>query len=208
MQTAGYNAMIAVGGGLLGVVAALYGSHLANMSSGASPATGNTEPLHGNGDGWRAYVDNQIRQVIDRQQQENPRTACNIFVGEAMQSIFNLHDFDDPKVSGEFMSADEIADKVAISSEWQPVGNADDQDALRIAQQLANDGQPVIAVGHGHVVLIKPGDLQESGSWEMQVPNSAGMSLDDPKRTYSDGRLSRSWRSEDTPEVQIYVRDS
>src|SRR5437899_1601551 len=32
IQTAGYNAMIALGGGLLGIVAALYGSHLAKIS--------------------------------------------------------------------------------------------------------------------------------------------------------------------------------
>jgi hypothetical protein len=100
------------------------------------------------------------------------RTACNVFLGRALELLFGNTDFKTGNDS--YMLANDIAsglENTAASIGWSKIGVATDQSALDKAQAYANSGKPVVAarlgrldgeIRHpGHVVLIIPGTAQK-----------------------------------------------
>jgi hypothetical protein len=149
------------------------------------------------------------------------RTACNVFVGRALELLFGNTDFKTGNNS--YMLANDIAsglENTAASMGWSKIGVATDQSALDKAQGYANSGKPVVAarlgrldgeIRHpGHVVLIIPGTAQKyefedvvknktiKFQWgDLVAPNSASFFLDRPDKFFFGCPLSATWLKPD-----------
>lgn len=158
----------------------------------------------------------QCRLAID------DRTACNVFLGRALELLFANTDF--KTNGGGYMLANDIAsglENTGASMGWSKIGVATDQNALNKAQAAANAGKAVVAakkgrvdgagVTHaGHVVLIIPGTAQNydfddvvngrqvAFRWGTLVaPNSASFFLDRPDKFFIGCPLSATWQAPD-----------
>lgn len=105
----------------------------------------------------------------------------------------------------------EIANFLQGSDQWKMLGRGYDQKALVEAQTNANAKKAVIAVymnsdGIGHIAIILPGELQPSGSWGLNVPNSASFLLMEPQRSYVNKGLSYAFAKSHLKDVVLYVR--
>jgi hypothetical protein len=122
-------------------------------------------------------------------------TACNRFVGRALEEGWKVSDFRNPSSPSQFMRANEIATALASRPQdfpyWVIIGNAQSQDSLFEAANKAQAGYPVIALqesanGSGHIALILPGGTIEGNSWDKaMVPRTANMAL----KTLDDGNV-------------------
>lgn len=157
----------------------------------------------------------QCKTLID------DRTACNVFLGRALELLFGNKDF--KTGGGGYMLANDIAsglENTAAALGWSKIGVATDQGALNSAQTLANDGKPVVAAKKGrqvdgapiagHVVLIIPGTAQRYDfddtvkgkvvpfRWgKLITPNSASFFLDRPDKFFLGCPLSATWQAPD-----------
>jgi hypothetical protein len=147
------------------------------------------------------------------------RTACNVFLGRALELLFSNTDF---KVGGGYMVANDIANGLEVpgNAGWTKIGLATNQGSLSRAQDLANSGKPVVAarlgrqdgaVRHaGHVVLIIPGTAQKydfddivngnpvAFAWgDLVTPNAASFFLDRPDKFFLGCPLSATWQKPD-----------
>lgn len=148
------------------------------------------------------------------------RTACNRFVGRALEVLFDNHDF---KNAGDYMLANDIVSGLQQPGNlgWTKIGVATDQFVLEQAQRYANEGRPVVAGrlglkkkdgsrGDGHVALVIPGTLQKVGfagdySWGgLQTPNSASFFIDRPDLIFAGCPLSAVWRRPN--DVGLFVK--
>jgi hypothetical protein len=101
----------------------------------------------------------------------------------------------------------------AKSLNWVKIGAAADQNVLNKAQDLANAGNPVLAVkggrkkqdgtiGPGHVALIIPGTVRsvkfEGYEWgSLKTPNTASFFLDRADRAFVGCPMSAVWNKPD-----------
>jgi hypothetical protein len=143
------------------------------------------------------------------EQASDSRTACNRFVGRALEILFSNSDF---RNGSEYLLANDIYNGLMQPGNlgWRELGLATNQVALDEAQRLANERKPVVAARlgaagpggrrAGHVVLILPGataDAVFSGdhNWGgLRTPNSASEFLDRADRMYMGCPLSVAWR--------------
>jgi len=140
-------------------------------------------------------------------------TACNIFLGRALEILFSNTDFKTGTDS--YMLANDIANGLDVpgNAGWTKIGVATDQSALDKAQDFANQSLPVVAARKGvggdagHVVLIMPGTAQnyqfetDTGrkfQWgDLVAPNSASFFLNHPERMFISCPLSATWMKPD-----------
>ncbi len=147
------------------------------------------------------------------------RTACNVFLGRALDLLFNNSDFKTGNDS--YMLANDIVNGLEMpgNAGWKKIGTATQQDALNKAQALANEGKAVVVARKGpiidgtrrpgHVALILPGTAQnyafDGFSWNTLVaPNSASFFLDKPERMFFGCPLSAVWKKPD--DVGLYYK--
>lgn len=160
---------------------------------------------------WNSKLDEAIAQFkACENTTEAGVSSCNKYIGETLKSLYQLSDFYS-KENGRYMLAAEIHDYVQNSNQWVYLGKGYEQEALTEAQQRANEKKAVVAVyrnaaAEGHVAYILPGELQPSGSWRLQVPNSAAYFTEQPERSYSQRGLSYSFPRNLIPAVSLYVR--
>jgi hypothetical protein len=131
--------------------------------------------------------------------------ACRAQVAQALEQLYGVKDFGaDPK----YMAATEIGKKVVGDSNWEHVGSASDQNALKTAQSSANCGRAVVAVmasdTGGHVAIILPGTLAHSNGWKLDVPNSASFFAHNPQKSFAGKPLSYSFPKAEG--IEIYAR--
>jgi hypothetical protein len=131
--------------------------------------------------------------------------ACRTAVAEALEHIYGVRDFG---AAPNYMTPAEIGRKVAGDSNWEHLGSASDQNALKTAQEDANCGRAVVAVlstdTGGHVAIILPGKLAPSGAWKLDVPAAASFFTHNPQKSFAGKKLSYSFPSQQG--VEIYAR--
>ncbi|MCB9187697.1 MAG: hypothetical protein H6600_08055 [Flavobacteriales bacterium] len=99
---------------------------------------------------------------------------CKTFTARA---ICEYNGIDDLKKDGQYIMYNEIYDFIKAGDSWKSLGFAPDQEVMKEAQDLANQGYAVIAINtedkHKFVVLIVKGELSKSGKWDAEVPSCA-----------------------------------
>lgn len=148
------------------------------------------------------------------------RTACNVFLGKALEILFGNTDF--KAGTNSFFLANDIVNGLEVpgNSGWKKIGQATEQSSLDKAAQLANSGKPVIAarigrrnvdgsIGAGHVALIIPGALEvyafDGFGWgSLKTPSAASFFIDKPDRLFVGCPLSAVWLRPDG--VTLYYK--
>jgi hypothetical protein len=160
---------------------------------------------------WQADVQHMLSEFMACQTPIDDQSPCNVFLGRALQRVYGISDFTDSARPGGYMSANQIATYVTVDSKWTSLGNASSQANLTQAQGYANLMKAIIATytapGNGHVCLILPGMLQASGSWGLNVPNSASFFLNNPMASYVGGPLSKAFSADKKGNVNLYGRN-
>lgn len=141
----------------------------------------------------------------------NGVNPCGKFIGESVNTVFEVNDFYSEKL-GRYLSGAEIINYLKSGNQWKLLGYAYDQKALTEAQSYANENKAVIAVYMneeqlGNVSLILPGKLTKSGSWGFDVPNSASFFISDQQKSYSNKGLSYAFTRSMIKTVMIYGRE-
>jgi len=101
---------------------------------------------------------------------------------------------------------------VKAGDDWELVGAAYQQEVLKKAQEMANGGQPVVAVYLDqneeplHVAVILPGELQTSGSWNMQVPQAISLPDFNPDNAFIQKPLSYAFEKRALLSLKIFAR--
>ncbi|MEQ9168773.1 MAG: hypothetical protein RLO12_21125, partial [Fulvivirga sp.] len=81
------------------------------------------------------------------------------------------------------------------------------------AQELSNSGKAVLVVLKGdtpadaHVSLLLPGDLQNSGSWAMRVPNVSAFFTHNPDNSFVNKSISYAYTKSMMLNLEIYARN-
>lgn len=131
--------------------------------------------------------------------------ACRAQVAQALEQLYGVKDFSSEQ---KYLAPTEIGKKVAGDSNWERVGSASDQNALKTAQNSANCGRAVVAVmtseTGGHVAIILPGTLAHSNGWKLDVPNSASFFAHNPQKSFAGKPLSYSFPKAEG--IEIYAR--
>jgi len=160
---------------------------------------------------WDKELSSTLQQFMSCENANGDRVECNKFVGESLKTVYNLNDFYSQKL-GRHMMVSEIARMLNESNQWTMLGRGYEQKALSEAQNFANAKKAVVAVymnaeGVGHLALILPGQLQQSGSWGLTVPNSASFQLVDPDKSYVNKGLSYAFAKNHLKDVILYTRN-
>ncbi|MFO7256280.1 MAG: hypothetical protein DIU61_001215 [Bacteroidota bacterium] len=164
----------------------------------------NAQTLNNN---WTSDLETDLREFTSCDDDMD----CSEFSGKALQTVYKLNDFYQPKEK-RYMRVSEIIAFLQESTSWTKLGPAYQQSILNQAQEYANNKKAVIAVlpganGVGHVALILPGELQASGSWGLSVPNSASFLTIDPAKSYVGKGLSYAFTKNHLKDVVIFARN-
>ena len=152
---------------------------------------------------WAGHTDWVKDRLVACQESDPASTQnpCHQFVAQALEQIYSVTDF---KNGGEYLRPSQIAELVSESADWIEIGPANNQQTLSTAQERANEGIAVIAVSPVNAALILPGQLIPSGSWELEVPNSASFFPWSPRGSYVGRGLSYAWQKTDSVDVKLY----
>jgi hypothetical protein len=129
--------------------------------------------------------------------------TCRAALAQALEQIYGVKDF---VADSKYATPAEIGKKAA--AEWEHLGAATDQEALKKAQAAANCGRATIAVmasdTGGHVAIILPGPLTPSNGWKLSVPNSASFFTHSPGKSFAGKPLSYSFPKAEG--IEIYAK--
>lgn len=132
-------------------------------------------------------------------------SSCRAALAQALEHVYGVKDFGS---ESKYLTPGEITKKVAGDPNWSHLGSASDQSTLKSAQDGANCGKAVVAVlaseTGGHVAIILPGSLSHSGSWKLDVPNSASFFTHNPGKSFSGKPLSYSFPKAEG--IELYAR--
>lgn len=159
---------------------------------------------------WKKDLDNAMKEFLSCQGTTDVSSPCNKFLGESLNTVYRINDFYSQSLD-RYMVAGEIAKYLKSSEQWSLLGPCYDQKTLVQAQEHANARKAVVAVymsssGGGHVVLITPGALQSSGSWELSVPTATSFFLNQPDRSFINKGLSFAFGKMLIKDILIYTR--
>jgi len=160
---------------------------------------------------WKIEMNSSLQQFFNCQNTSTGKSECIQYMGESLKKIYKVNDFYSTK-SGRYMSASEISSFLKESDKWKLIGPSYEQKTLASAQELANSGKAVVAIymnsaGIGHVVVITPGQLQQSGSWGLNVPNVVSFFPSQPDKSFVDKGLSFAFGKNLMKDILIYGRN-
>lgn len=139
------------------------------------------------------------------------KLKCDGYTSLAIRQVYNIKEFKN-KADQSDMSPYEIQQYVSKSSEWVKLGPAYNSETLIKAQQLSNEGKPVIVVledesqADVHVSVVLPGELQSSGSWGMKVPSVSAFFTHNPGNSFVDKSISYAYTKSMMLRLQVYTK--
>lgn len=161
---------------------------------------------------WEESLKSELEQFkACEQKMINGINACNPFIGQTLQTVYQINDFYAPDL-GRHLLVSEIFQYLKDSKQWTLLGHGYEQKALNGAQANANASKAAVAVylnqeGLGFVSLILPGEMKISGTWGCQVPNSAAFFIENPEKSYVGKGLSYSFDRKTLKEVLLFGRN-
>jgi hypothetical protein len=137
---------------------------------------------------------------------------CAKYIGETFNQLYGINDFYSNE-KGRFLVGSEIAKFVDTNDKWEKIGEAYLQENLTKIQEAANNDKAVLAVylgedNLGHVSMILPGELTQSGSWGMKVPNSASFFISEPEKSYANKPISYAFTRRMIKDIMLYSRSN
>lgn len=133
---------------------------------------------------------------------------CKHFTAKAICEFYEIDEFKDGQGFIDYNAMHDII--LGKFGTWVLLGDAKNQNVLKVAQEKANNGQATVAVStksaYGHVVIIVPGHLEAGKSWGLDVPNCASFFMVKNLKSFSSKPLNYAWRSSD--DIKIYSRSA
>lgn len=159
---------------------------------------------------WNKKIGEELSEFINCTSNEEVANDCNQHVGKTIQAIYQINDFylgDENR----FMVVSEIYHYLQSNSRWELLGQGYDQEALVSAQNLANKKRVVVAVylsqtDLGQFAFILPGEVNPSGTWGLNVPNSAAFIMNAPEKSYVNKGISYAFPRKTMTDVYLYAR--
>lgn len=128
--------------------------------------------------------------------EEIEETHCNMAVNYVVKN-FGFKDLMDQKTLEPF-NANKIIDILSSSKCWREIDN------YNLAQQWANDGGLCVAglkgAVHGHICIIRPGRVVESGKWGMSMPKCCNIG----SKQFTSISNGLNWAFLEKPRMWIY----
>jgi hypothetical protein len=160
---------------------------------------------------WQKDLTSLLDQFMNCTSSSSDTYPCSTFITESVAKVYKLDGALYSEKSKRYLQLKEVSHQLTESGQWSLIGHAYDQKALNEAQTLANAKKAVIAVyttpeGVSHVAVILPGELQYSGTWGFQVPNSASFVLSDPSKSYVGKGLSYAFARNMIKDVSLYSK--
>jgi hypothetical protein len=160
---------------------------------------------------WKNDVAKLMDQFLNCSGATSDNHKCSAFISESMAKVYKLNSLYSEK-SKRYLLMSEMSGLFTQPAQWTALGHAYEQKALTEAQERANANKAVVAVyttpeGIRHIALILPGELQFSGSWGFQVPNSASFVLNDPPKSYVGKGLSYAFARNMIKDVTLYAKN-
>jgi hypothetical protein len=158
---------------------------------------------------WEKDLTALMDQFMSCTSSSSDSYSCSALITESVAKVYKLNNALYSEKSKRYLHLKEVSQQLAESSQWTLLGHAYEQKALTEAQDLANAKKAVIAVyttteGVSHVAVILPGELQYSGTWGFQVPNSASFVLSEPSKSYVNKGLSYAFARNMIKDVKLY----
>lgn len=160
---------------------------------------------------WKKDLDNALLQINNCENTNQVGVnSCNEFMGGALNTVYKIDDFYSKKLE-RYLLTNEISYFLKNSAKWKLLGYGYEQQSLQEAQNAANENKAVVALylnkeGIGHVSIILPGELKNSGTWGFHAPNSTSFFPANPAKSYVDKALSYSFEKSQLKDVFLYVR--
>jgi len=160
---------------------------------------------------WQKDLTALMDQFMSCTSSSSDTYTCSAFITESVAKVYKLDGTLYSDKSKRYLHLKEVSQQLTDGGQWSVIGHAYDQKVLNEAQSLANAKKAVIAVyntpeGVGHVAVILPGELQYSGTWGFQVPNSASFVLNDPSKSYVSKGLSYAFARNMIKDVTLYSK--
>jgi len=154
---------------------------------------------------WKQDLNNALQEF-----EKCETSECYEIYGLSLNGVYKVNDFYSNE-KNRYLTTSEIKSYLDENGNWEKLGPAYDAKALEKAQSYANNKKATVAVylndnGKGHVALIIPGDLSPSGSWRLNVPNSASFFIGDPSKSYVGKGLSYAFARDLLKDVVVYGR--
>ncbi len=131
---------------------------------------------------------------------------CKHFTAKALCEFYEIDDFIDGSGYVDYHDMHKII--LGELGTWKTVGPATSQEALKEAQDYANNGQATVAISkrdkYGHVAIILPGHLKAGRSWGLDVPNCASFFLVKGLKPFSNKPLNYAWSN--NQDIMLYTR--
>lgn len=161
-------------------------------------------------DNWKADLDTSMKEFMQCERSGGNGNPCAKYMGASLNTVYKVNDFYS-KDADRYLYVNEISKFLSESSDWTAIGHAYEQKTLETAQKNANSQIATVAVylhesGVGHMVVILPGELQPSGSWGFNVPNSSSFFSAAPNRSYTNKALSYAFGKNLMKDVVLYSR--
>ena len=170
--------------------------------------------LHFNGRAQGANWEQTLNQTMGEFKtcmSSEDKNVCQTYTARAIRQVYKINDFYNSSSKTD-MSPFEIQEFVKGSSNWTDVGQAYKSETLIKAQELSNSGKAVLVVLKGntpadaHVSLLLPGELQNSGSWAMRVPNVSAFFTHNPDNSFVNKSISYAYTKGMMLNLEIYAR--
>lgn len=160
---------------------------------------------------WQNQLQNHVIDFQSCNGNNNQNVKCFQQIGKALHSLYKMSDFYS-KDKNRYMTVSEINNYLENDTRWKLLGKGYDQDVLEQAQNLANKKRAVVAIylneeRLGQLAYILPGDMTNSGSWGLKVPNSGAFNASAPEKSYTGKGLSYSFPRRLIAKVHIYTRE-
>lgn len=170
-----------------------------------------TSPAQGIHATWQKDLTALMDQFLSCTSSSTDTYPCSAYITESVAKVYKLNGALYSEKSKRYLHLKEVSKQLLETNQWTLIGHAYDQKTLTEAQELANAKKAVIAVyttpeGVSHVAVILPGELQFSGTWGFQVPNSASFVLSDPSKSYVGKGLSYAFARNMIKDVTLYSK--
>ncbi|MEM6846425.1 MAG: hypothetical protein AAF632_29740 [Bacteroidota bacterium] len=159
---------------------------------------------------WKQQLQQEL-EAFKSCMNQNENGDCRTVLGKSIKLVYNINDFYNAQ-SGGYLTPQDIGSELAKTNEWKSLGFAYNQDALIEGQKAANTNKPVLAVYRDeegqalHAVMLLPGELQASGSWNLKVPKVASFFTHEPEKSFVDKTMAYAFSKTMLLRIELYAR--
>ncbi len=132
-------------------------------------------------------------------------SGCEAYTFQALEVVYP------DQSSFDFTDNHSFYSTVKSANSWELLGAAYSQPVLSAAQKHANEGHAVVAIYLDkndeplHIAVILPGELQNSGSWGMLVPQAVSLPDFNPDNAFTRKPLSYAFEKRALLSLKIFA---